>query len=268
MFLSPFRYPGGKSRFAPKLGPWFASHRQRVLLEPFAGGASVSLWALSKGWVDRAVLLEKDPAIASVWRCILDKEKRAELVRLIASVADPAGVGALPQPSGDDLELAFWTLCRNRTSFGGVVTARGGACTERGQVLPRWNAATTIARIERIGGISSRISFFEWDGVSAIEGLGPGEAAFVDPPYPGVGARLYGCCDVDHDRVLAAVADSAHALATYGEHPLIRSGIEALGLDCVSVEVNGNCRSSKELIIARNLGWLQPAQLSLFGLMD
>ncbi len=67
---------------------------------------------------------------------------------------------------------------------------------------------------------------------------------------------------------LAAVADSAHALATYGEHPLIRSGIEALGLDCVSVEVNGNYRSSKELIIARDLEWLQPAQLSLFGLMD
>ena len=59
--VSPLRYPGAKRR----LGGYIASTlslnslHPTLLVEPFAGGASVSLQLLSDGYVDQIALAEK-----------------------------------------------------------------------------------------------------------------------------------------------------------------------------------------------------------------
>ena len=44
----------------------------RVFVEPFAGGASVSLQLLNDGVVGAIVLGERDPLLASLWKVIFD----------------------------------------------------------------------------------------------------------------------------------------------------------------------------------------------------
>ena len=70
---SPFRYPGGKTWFVPELRKWLAqTPRPNLLIEPFAGGGIVSLTAVAEDLVDNALLVEKDPMVAAVWKTLLD----------------------------------------------------------------------------------------------------------------------------------------------------------------------------------------------------
>jgi DNA adenine methylase len=52
---SPFRYPGGKTWLIPRIRTWLLSHptKPTELIEPFAGGASVSLAAVFEDLVCR-----------------------------------------------------------------------------------------------------------------------------------------------------------------------------------------------------------------------
>ena len=70
---SPFRYPGGKTWFAPTFRRWIASqiNKPRVLVEPFAGGGIISLTALFEDLVETAVMVELDDAVAAVWTTIV-----------------------------------------------------------------------------------------------------------------------------------------------------------------------------------------------------
>lgn len=44
---SPFRYPGGKTWFVPRLRQWLTNQtaKAKLLVEPFAGGGIISLTA-------------------------------------------------------------------------------------------------------------------------------------------------------------------------------------------------------------------------------
>ena len=53
---SPFRYPGGKTWFIPRLREWLLSKSSKpeVLVEPFVGGGIVSLTAVSEDLVKKS----------------------------------------------------------------------------------------------------------------------------------------------------------------------------------------------------------------------
>ena len=71
---SPLRYPGGKTCLCPKYGGFLqgSTSAQKYSSEPFAGGGIASLTAVIEGYVDRAVLCERDPDISNLWQCMLD----------------------------------------------------------------------------------------------------------------------------------------------------------------------------------------------------
>ena len=48
---SPLRYPGGKTWLVPHIREWLAKTTPEVLIEPFAGGAIVSLTGVMEGLV-------------------------------------------------------------------------------------------------------------------------------------------------------------------------------------------------------------------------
>ena len=80
---SPLRYPGGKARMARTLARIWDGIPLRpctpdleVWIEPFAGGAGAALALLEAGVVDEARLIEANPAIAALWRTILDEPDR------------------------------------------------------------------------------------------------------------------------------------------------------------------------------------------------
>src|SRR5205823_8692060 len=71
---SPFRYPGGKTWLVPYIRDWLRHKEPRParLIEPFAGGAIVSLTAAFEGLARHVIFAELDDGVAAVWRVVLN----------------------------------------------------------------------------------------------------------------------------------------------------------------------------------------------------
>src|SRR5436190_23284154 len=72
--LSPFRYPGGKSRLRVTIINWISQlgFRPTHCVEPFAGGASVGLAVAELDLADHVTLAEIDPDVSAVWDVVLN----------------------------------------------------------------------------------------------------------------------------------------------------------------------------------------------------
>src|SRR6266404_4232451 len=77
--LSPFRYPGGKSRLRATVISWMQGlgFRPTHFVEPFAGGASVGLAVAELDLADHVTLAELDPDVGSVWDVVLNGKATA-----------------------------------------------------------------------------------------------------------------------------------------------------------------------------------------------
>ena len=207
---SPLRYPGGKTWLVPQIRKWVSGlqTRPRVLIEPFAGGATASLTAVMEGLVERAILCERDPLIANLWFCLLEEpEELATRVEQFeatnSSISD-----MLAMHADSRIDLAFQTLLRNRVSRGGIM-AKGASVMKRGEngsgIASRWYPATIADRIRAIGQVADRLQFFQGDGVVLVDmcQLDAAAALFIDPPYTAAGkragSRLYTYTEIDHE---------------------------------------------------------------------
>ena len=215
---SPLRYPGGKTWLVPEIRRFLKGlgFRPEVFIEPFAGGGIASLTAVMDGYVDRAVLCEKDPDISNFWRCMLDDaEELARRVECFA--ATPENVRAVIADAGvSGMDAAFRTLLWNRISLGGIM-AKGASVMKQGEsgkgISSRWYADTLAARIRTIGTYAARLDFFEGDGVSLVELCKDSSAVafFVDPPYTAAGKRagrrLYTYNEIDHEALFERMSN-------------------------------------------------------------
>ena len=102
---SPLRYPGGKTWLIPHVKEWLTKSRAKKLIEPFAGGAIVSLTAVMERLVNRAILIERDPDVAAFWRATL--QHGAELAeRVRAFRPTPESILELEQAAPRDVGVA------------------------------------------------------------------------------------------------------------------------------------------------------------------
>jgi DNA adenine methylase len=163
---SPFRYPGGKTWLIPCLRRWLLSKNPRPpeLLEPFAGGGTMSLTAAFEELAEHVTMVELDEQVAAVWTAILGEPGYArELADRIARFdLTPESVRAVLDSPGDSLvDRAFATILKNRVNRGGILAHRAGLVKngERGKGLSsRWYPATLERRILEIEQIRDRIS--------------------------------------------------------------------------------------------------------------
>ena len=228
---SPLRYPGGKTWLVPEIRNFLAGldFRPGVFVEPFAGGGIASLTAVMEGYVDRAVLCERDPDVSNLWQCML--ENAEDLARRVEGfVATPENVNSVFAHSGvSGMDAAFLTLLRNRVSRGGIM-ARGASVVKQGEngsgVSSRWYANTLAARIRTIGNFADRLDFIQGDGVSLLRLSKDNRAAayFIDPPYTAsgkrAGMRLYAYNEVDHEDLFERVSKvQGSFMMTYDESP-------------------------------------------------
>ncbi len=228
---SPLRYPGGKTWLVPEIRKYLAGldFRPDVFVEPFAGGGIASLTAVMDGYVDSAVLCEKDPDVSNLWHCMLDDAE--ELARRVECfVATPESVSTVfADAFASGMDAAFRTLLRNRVNRGGIM-AKGASVMKRGEsgngLLSRWYAATLAKRIRAIGSYAKRLDFFQGDGLSLVELCKDNESAafFIDPPYTAAGkragSRLYAYNDIDHEDLFTRVSRVRGVfMMTYDETP-------------------------------------------------
>ena len=235
---SPLRYPGGKTWLVPHIREWLSAlDSPQLLIEPFAGGGITSLTAVMEHLVPRSVMVELDRDVAAFWSTAL--HHTVQLVELVDDFRlTRENIDVLANRSPETVvDRGFRTLVLNRTRRGGIL-AKGAALTRIGEngkgVASRWYPETIKQRLMTIGRYASQIEFREADGIAVLEqmlteGLQPGTAVFVDPPYTAegkqAGRRLYTHYRIDHAslfNILGQIAkEGGEVLATYDESPEI-----------------------------------------------
>jgi len=244
---SPLRYPGGKTWLVPHIRAWLGSLDQRpeLLIEPFGGGAIVSLTAVMEDLVDRCLLAELDPDVAAFWKAALHHgPELCERIGAFEPTREAVESLARTQPEGA-LDRGFRALVLNRTRRGGIL-APGASLSRAGEsgkgLASRWYPETIVSRLERISAHADRIDFRETDGMRLLEEFAgvPGWVVFADPPYSAggkrAGRRLYTHFEIDHPRLFRLLTDAApEFMLTYDHAPEIADLVRRHGFHAVQV---------------------------------
>ena len=235
---SPLRYPGGKWRIARFFERLLQGNYDQppTYLEPFAGGASLALTLLFRGFVSRIFLNDLDPAVHAFWRTIVSDPAR--LIRLIERTPispkewhrqrEIFNTGA----DAGRLALGFAFFFLNRTSHSGILNGGmiGGA-KQRGtwKIDARFNRVELIERIRRIVGVRQLIHVSGIDGLEFINQhrrRRTRSLVYLDPPYFSAGRDLYlnAYRPEDHSSVREAVASlQAPWVVSYDDVPTIKA---------------------------------------------
>ena len=237
--------------------------RPKILLEPFCGGAIVSLTAVTENLAEEVQMADIDENIAAFWKAALNHKR--ELTKCLSKFElTTDSISKIEEKTGGStIEKGFRTLVLNRTRRGGII-APGAAPIRRGEngkgIASRWYPETLAKRLDNITEISNQIKFVETDGLDLLEEHAetPGLAVFADPPYTAkggkqAGKRLYSHNDIDHARLFKVLANSkADFLMTYDASEEIVNLIAKHNFHAVQVKMKTTHHAHNiELIITR-----------------
>lgn len=250
----------------PHIRAWLGGLRRApaLLVEPFAGGAVVSLTAIMENLAERCVMAEIDRDVAAFWHAAL--REGATLGGLVErfKVSRNNVIELSRESPGNVAEHGFRTLVLNRTRRGGIL-APGASLARAGEagkgVGSRWYPRTIMNRLGAIAAVADRITFCETDGLKLLESLllaGCEDiAVFVDPPYTAggkrAGKRLYAHNEIDHPRLFRMLADSGvNFLMTYDCAPEVEAWVGEYDFSAVQVVMkNTHHARVPELVISR-----------------
>jgi DNA adenine methylase len=264
---SPFRYPGGKTWLVPMVRKWLLTLPKPIkhFVEPFAGGAIVSLSVLFDDLVESITLIEKDTNVGVVWQTVVDGGA-VELADMIVNFqVTEENVRILldtVHAPHEILDKAFATIVRNRVQRGGIM-APGASLMRNGEngrgLKSRWYPETLKNRLLDLHMRHSHMRFHSGDGIKFIQTNAKDSEIvwFIDPPYTIAGRRLYLHSDIDHDKLFAEVAKlTGHFLMTYDNTQQIRDLANKYGFQCAEVPMkNTHHALMNELLISRSLDW-------------
>jgi len=184
-------------------------------VEPYAGGASVALYLLLEGKVDRITINDYDRSIYAFWYSVLNRTKKlCDLIeKTDVNIENWLRMREIQKrkKDADILELGFSTLFLNRTNRSGILDAGviGGLKQEGSYGMDcRFNKEEIIKRIRLIAKYKKRISLYNEDALELIkrvqvESNNSDTIFYFDPPYYLKGPRLYknSYNNEDHDKV-------------------------------------------------------------------
>jgi DNA adenine methylase len=276
---SPFRYPGGKTWFIPRLREWLLGKfpKPKTLIEPFAGGGIVSLTAAFEDLAETVLMVEIDDEVAAVWETIMSG-KGEWLAQQVLSfkMSRDAVIAELAIPPVSIKEKAFQTILKNRTLHGGILASGSGFLKtgESGKgVLSRWYPETLSKRIKNISHVFGKLTFYHGDGFDVIEHYKNDEnvAFFIDPPYTAggkkAGSRLYTHSQLEHDRLFHLCSElKGDFIMTYDNALEVRELAKKHGLQAKPISMkNTHHMEMTELVIGRDLGWMEGVTLVFEG---
>lgn len=265
---SPFRYPGGKTWLVPYIRDWLSakSRRPTRLIEPFAGGAIVSLTAAFERLAKHVVFAELDESVASVWRVVLNGQAEWLAKQILNFELTYEHVReVLDHPSDNLREKAFQTILRNRVQRGGIMAPGAGLVKtgEKGRgIKSRWYPDTLARRIREINRLKDRLTFVDGDGFALIEEHKADEDTvfYIDPPYTLAARRLYMKWQIDHTRLFAAMRSvKGDFLMSYDNTVEALELAKKHGFETRAIAMkNTHHAKMTELLIGKDLSWLQP----------
>lgn len=203
---SPLRYPGGKTELAPYIENVIINNDLEGchFIEPFAGGASASLYLLQKGVISGVTLIEYDPLIFSFWHCVFNRTD--ELISLITeSKIEIDTWNSLKHLREIDipistmiLEMGFAGLFFNRTNFSGILKAGpigGNSQESKYKIDCRFNKERIIRSIQFFSLYRDRVQVMWANSLAYLSEYTPASNEitffYVDPPYYDKGKSLY-----------------------------------------------------------------------------
>jgi DNA adenine methylase len=267
---SPFRYPGGKTWLIPYIREWLKNKTRKPsrLIEPFAGGAIVSLTAAFERLAKHVLFAELDENVAAVWRVVLNGSGEWLARQILSFEMNLDSVKRTLGAKSKSLRArAFQTILRNRVQRGGIMAAGAGLIKagENGHGLhSRWYPETLARRIREINRLKDRLSFVEGDGFALIEEhKGDKDAAFyIDPPYTLASRRLYSAWEIDHSRLFALMAQcKGDFLMSYDNTDEVAKLASTFGFATRAIAMkNTHHAKMTELLIGRDLTWLPNAR--------
>jgi len=263
---SPFRYPGGKTWLIPHIRSWLRNYKKvpSRLIEPFAGGAIVSLTAAFEGLARHVIFAELDSGVAAVWRVVLNGQAEwlANEIKHFDLTVEKARM-VLGQPAETLREKAFQTILRNRVQRGGIM-APGAGLVKTGEngrgVNSRWYPDTLASRIREINKFKEHLTFVEGDAFALIEEHAQDKESvfYIDPPYTVAAKRLYSQWQVNHRQLFELLSKcKGDFLMSYDNTEEIAELAKEFEFNTRSVAMkNTHHAKMTELLIGRNLDWV------------
>lgn len=204
MFNSPLRYPGGKNKLSAFIAKVCVDNNiNGHYVEPYAGGASVALFLLFEGFVEKITLNDSDRSIYALWHSVLNKTNQlCELIEKTDITIEEWRRQKKNQKNKnkvDLLELGFSTLFLNRTNRSGIINAGViGGIEQNGNYLMdcRFNKPEIITRIKKIASRKKNIRLYKKDALRLIDKIQQEDELentifYFDPPYYLKGSSLY-----------------------------------------------------------------------------
>jgi DNA adenine methylase len=247
--VSPLRYPGGKRKLAPYVAAAVEeAGAKRLLVEPFSGGASISISLLEAGTVDTVGLCDADILVASFWQTVFSTDATilADLVRNATVNVDEWRRMRECRPE-KRIDLAFKCVYLNRTSFSGSIHPYAGPMggwnqTSNNPIGSRFNQPKIADRIEALAARRDQVAFVEHASYSDVLQRARGGRSwpatasdtfwYFDPPFFAKAGRLYAHhFDAAAHQALAdeleevpgswilSYDDHPEATRLYGDHP-------------------------------------------------
>jgi DNA adenine methylase len=203
-FYSPLRYPGGKNKLSAFIAKICIDNNiNGHYVEPYSGGASVALFLLLEGLVNKITINDKDRSIYAFWHSVLHKtDELCEMIKAIEiTIVEWRKQKEVQsrKKKADLLELGFSTFFLNRTNHSGIITGGMiGGVKQNGDypINCRFNKEDLIQRIKKIASRKKDIRLYRKDALKLVEKIQK-EAKdanvlfYFDPPYFYKASSLY-----------------------------------------------------------------------------
>lgn len=261
---SPLRYPGGKTWLYPYARKWLARCQFDMLIEPFAGGASVGLASAIEGWVEKVILVEMDSDVVALWQTIFNGNGEWLANKISNFEFNEKNIEtAFDRRERSNQDRAFALILNNRINRGGIM-ANGAGRIKTGEngkgIKSRWYPDTLAHRILKIARHRAKFQIIEGDAFEVIDQfrLKSNAAFFIDPPYTIAGKRLYNHSEINHELLFDVMENvSGDFLMTYDDVEEVRAfSLEHnLKFDRVLMKTTHHVKKY-ELLIGRKLDWL------------
>lgn len=273
--ISPLRYPGGKAKLYPIISKLVAANGgvYSTFIEPFCGGAALSLKLLSKKEVIGADINDKDQRIYEIWHLI--KTNPSFLISFIENV--PLDIDTwramkeMIKGSGNADMRGCSAFYLNRCNRSGILDASPiGGKSQMGtyKLDARFNRQALAESVRQTGKLLFRAAVHHNDGLAFIDKYFTGAFPymtypddlffFIDPPYIEQGNSLYTCkmSLEDHAELAHALTGrykDARWVATYDDHALVRELYRGFPIFEIPTTYHANrAKRAHELIVLSN----------------
>ena len=208
---SPLRYPGSKQKFCDTFYKVLYNNniKPKIFIEPFAGGASISLFMLQNGLADKIVLIEKDSLLASFWKTVFfDSDWLIKEIQKLSINVDTWIYFKNYNPRSIR-KKALKCLFMNRTCFSGILKAGplGGMNQKSNYKIDcRFNKNTIIDTISHLSKYKDKILLIEEGDYKdilekRIDLINKDTFIYFDPPYVNKAKGLYNHFFYDDDHL-------------------------------------------------------------------